>query len=188
MKKLVTSGLLILSILFTSTLSSCLGSFKAALGLKDWNSSISDNKYINNLVFWALVIIPVYGLFLFGDAIIFNVIEFWTGSNPLGMKAGEAETQQITYKGKSYLMTASQNKMKLADLDGNAISELVYDANDKSWTMNSNGVSQKVISINNIDSENVYCSIFNSNNEAVSGDFTVSQNEIRTFRNVWVMK
>ncbi len=35
------------------------------------------------LVFLGLIIIPAYGLFSFGDAIIFNSIEFWGGSNPI---------------------------------------------------------------------------------------------------------
>ncbi|WP_338021350.1 DUF3332 family protein [Aquimarina longa] len=65
------------SILFLS----CLGSFSAFNGLKDWNNDLTDNKFVNNLVFLGLNIIPFYGLFFFGDVIVFNIIEFWSGSN-----------------------------------------------------------------------------------------------------------
>ena len=72
----------------TLLFSSCLGSFSAFNNLKDWNQGVSDSKFVNNLVFWGLNIIPVYGLFFLGDAIIFNVIEFWSGSNPIAMEEG----------------------------------------------------------------------------------------------------
>ena len=79
----------------TLLFSSCLGTFSAFNNLKDWNQGVSDSKFVNNLVFWGLNIIPVYGLFFLGDAIIFNVIEFWSGSNPIAMEEGESETVQI---------------------------------------------------------------------------------------------
>ena len=33
-----------------------------------------------------MVIIPVYGLATLGDALIFNTIEFWSGSNPVAVR------------------------------------------------------------------------------------------------------
>ncbi|CAN0586802.1 unnamed protein product, partial [Ectocarpus sp. 12 AP-2014] len=44
----------------TLLFSSCLGSFSAFNNLKDWNQGVSDSKFVNNLVFWGLNIIPVY--------------------------------------------------------------------------------------------------------------------------------
>jgi len=44
-------------------------------------------KYVGavvNLVFW---IVPVYEICLVGDLLIFNTIEFWTGSNPVAMNS-----------------------------------------------------------------------------------------------------
>ncbi|MEQ9499849.1 MAG: DUF3332 domain-containing protein [Deltaproteobacteria bacterium] len=61
----------------------CYGSFALTKKLHTWNGSLG-NKFLNTIVFWVLVIIPVYELITLGDAIIFNLIEFWTGSNPLG--------------------------------------------------------------------------------------------------------
>lgn len=63
----------------------CYGSFAATKALHSWNGKVSGNKFVNTLVFWGLIIIPVYGLFTLGDGIIFNVIEFWGGSNPIAM-------------------------------------------------------------------------------------------------------
>jgi hypothetical protein len=60
----------------------CYGDFALTRKLHQWNGSLGD-KWVNTLVFWALVIVPVYEVAALGDAIIFNVIEFWGGRNPI---------------------------------------------------------------------------------------------------------
>jgi hypothetical protein len=128
----------ILALLLSSVLlfSSCLGSFQAFNNLKDWNQDVSDSRFVNNLVFWGLNIVPVYGLFFLGDAIIFNVIEFWSGSNPIAMKPGETETQMVEHEGNTYKMVASTNRVRVEVLQGpkrgNKL-ELFYKPDEKSW-------------------------------------------------------
>ena len=65
MRKLVMSVALAVAVLSTS----CLGSFHAVTSLKHWNDSITDNKFVNNILFWAMTIVPVYPLFVFGDVL-----------------------------------------------------------------------------------------------------------------------
>lgn len=60
----------------------CYGSFSASKKLHAWNGKVSSNVVVREAVFLGLVIIPVYELAVIGDAIIFNTIEFATGSNP----------------------------------------------------------------------------------------------------------
>lgn len=132
MKKVVMSLMLASTLMFTS----CLGSFNAVTGLKNWNDGISNNKFVNNLVFWGLNIIPVYGLFAFGDVVIFNLIEFWSGSNPLAMNDGDKETQIIEKDGNRYEVTATKNKMEIVVLDGKSKGNTLtmeYFPDDKSW-------------------------------------------------------
>lgn len=128
--------LITLLLCITILSSSCLGSFSAFNGLKDWNHTISDNKFVNNLVFWALNIVPVYGLFFVGDAIIFNVIEFWSGTNPLAMNEGDIETQTLVKEGNTYEMIATKNKMTINVIDGkdagNSL-EMFYKPEEKTW-------------------------------------------------------
>jgi hypothetical protein len=69
-------------------LAACFGPFRATRGVWKFNDDISSNKFVDELVFLAMVIIPVYELASLGDAIIFNSIEFWTGTNPFA--GGEA--------------------------------------------------------------------------------------------------
>ena len=132
MKKATICVMLSTSILCTS----CLGSFSAFNGLKDWNQDMTDNKFINNIVFWALNIIPVYGLFYFGDVVIFNLIEFWSGSNPIAMKDGDKETQVVEKDGNTYKMIATKNRMQVTVIEGPRKGEkldLVYKPSEKSW-------------------------------------------------------
>ncbi len=121
---------------FTMLFSSCLGSFGAFNGLKDWNMGVTNSKIVNNLIFWGLNIIPVYSLFFFADSVIFNVIEFWTGNNPVAMNEGETETQIVNVNGKEVKMTATKNHFKIEVLSGEdkgKVVELVYTPEDSTW-------------------------------------------------------
>ena len=132
MKKSIICLAMASSLLFTS----CLGSFSAFNNLKEWNQNISDSKFVNNLVFWGLNIIPVYGLFFLGDTVIFNVIEFWSGSNPIAMEEGEQETQMVERDGNTFKLVASKNRMQVTVVDGPKTGkkiDLVYKPSEKSW-------------------------------------------------------
>ena len=60
----------------------CFGKFQLTRKVYDINQSVED-KYLRSAVTWLLVIIPVYGLAGLLDFILFNVIEFWSGENPI---------------------------------------------------------------------------------------------------------
>jgi len=145
MRKLLMCSVLASAFLFTS----CLGSFSAWNGLKDWNEDASDNKFVNNAIFWGLNIIPVYGLFYLGDVVIFNLIEFWSGDNPIGMNEGEVQEQIVEKNGIQYALTATKNQMKIKVLsgerEGNELT-LVYEPADKSWNAVKDGEKIKLTS------------------------------------------
>lgn len=63
--------------------SSCLGPDYAYGSIKNWNAGLSDQDWVNEVVFLGLVIIPVYPIALLGDVVIFNTIGYWTGKNPI---------------------------------------------------------------------------------------------------------
>ena len=132
MKKMLACSFLSLSLLF----SSCLGSFGAFNNLKDWNQNVSNSKFVNNLIFWGLNIIPVYGIFFVGDALIFNVIEFWSGSNPIAMEEGDSEMQIVERDGNTIRMVATKNRLEIKVLQGPNKGEkldLLYKPHEKSW-------------------------------------------------------
>lgn len=77
---------------FLGTTTACYGPFNLTKSLHKWNGQIKGtgqvtDKWMHELVFLGLVILPVYEFAALGDAIIFNSIEFWTGNNPVKVSA-----------------------------------------------------------------------------------------------------
>lgn len=97
-RRLVLSGAGALS------LSGCFGSFGAVRALWEWNEDLG-NKWVNWLVFLGLSIIPVYELFVLGDVLILNSVEFWTGSNPVRNASDGRSVTRVA--------TADPNTLKL---------------------------------------------------------------------------
>jgi hypothetical protein len=121
------------SLISAPVLQGCYGSFNLTKKVYKWNGSLGD-KWINSIVMIALTIVPVYSLAVAADAIVLNLVEFWTGSNPMAMQAGDKEIRTVTVDGKSYQITATQNRMEIAALDApeNAVA-LAYDPALTSW-------------------------------------------------------
>jgi len=63
---------------------SCIGTNSAFNGIRDWNGEVAESKWGQEAVHLVCWIVPVYGLALLGDVVIFNSIEFWGGENPVG--------------------------------------------------------------------------------------------------------
>jgi len=84
MKKIKKSGLALIiasALLFQS----CIGSFSLTNKILDFNRGVGE-PIVQEIVFLAFIIVPVYGVSAFADAVIFNTIEFWTGDNPVAAK------------------------------------------------------------------------------------------------------
>ena len=132
MKKLkikVACALLGGSLLF----SSCIGSFALWNQLKDWNQGIG-NKFVNELVFLAFNIIPVYGVAYFADVVVLNSIEFWSGSNPL---ADVGTTKTVKGENGEYLIRTNENGYSISKKGEDVSIDLVY--NQENRTMNEDG-------------------------------------------------
>ena len=79
MKKTAIAAALVLAL----TCSSCLGPDNLYNSVKNWNAGLSKQDWVNEVVFIGLYFIPVYPLALFGDVVIFNTIDYWTGKPTL---------------------------------------------------------------------------------------------------------
>ena len=64
------------------TTPSCIGSFSLSNRLLGWNNTLG-NKFLNELVFFAFWVLPVYEVCGLADLLVLNSIEFWSGSNPM---------------------------------------------------------------------------------------------------------
>ena len=67
--------------LASASLTSCAGQFALFNRVVPAVGNLG-GRWIGAVVFW-IIGSPVIGITLFADVIIFNVIEFWTGSNPV---------------------------------------------------------------------------------------------------------
>lgn len=86
----LTAGALLSAVVF----SGCYGKFALTRKVYEINGQITDNKFVHSLVTWVFIWLPVYGLAGFGDFVVLNVIEFWTGNNPMSGGATPGKTIQ----------------------------------------------------------------------------------------------
>ena len=82
MRKSLKAATLASLLLLGSLSSGCYGPFNLTRNLHHWNGTI-ENKWGREGVFLVIFIIPVYGVCVLGDVLIFNSIEFWGGENPI---------------------------------------------------------------------------------------------------------
>jgi hypothetical protein len=74
-------GMTLLTFVFTT--SGCFGGFNLTRKVHRFNRDVSPDKWVQELVFLGLVIVPVYSFATLIDALIVNSIQFWTGRNPV---------------------------------------------------------------------------------------------------------
>lgn len=128
MKKSFKFSALLLSA--TILLSSCIGSFGLTNKVKDWNEGLG-NKFVNELVFVCMHIVPVYPIAIFADAVVLNSIEFWTGNNPMAANVGETKIVTNT-AGEDIQITTTENGYNLSN--GEQEMQLVFDEAEKTWS------------------------------------------------------
>lgn len=139
MKKITIYSLAFLMLGIGTLNSGCMGSWGLTKKLYNWNDGATGNKFVDNGLFWLLCFIPVYEISLFVDFVILNLIQFWTGSNPISMAPGEVETAIVKGKdGNQYQMTVTQNRFEAVALTGKNKGEktaLVYTPQTQTWSV-----------------------------------------------------
>lgn len=135
---LVAMSIGVSSVLFTG----CFGSFGLTKAVYNFNKGLGD-KLVQEAVFIGMLIIPVYAAAGFVDIWILNTVEFWTGSNPLSMKAGETDTKVVAVGNNKVTITATQNKFSFVSDKGEK-AEMVYNTFDNTWYLNANNQTIKL--------------------------------------------
>ncbi len=117
-KLVIYSG--VLGILFMSAVQ-CFGKFPLVRVIYQFNDSLGKNiagsglggRFVSTIFMWIMMIIPVYGVSFFLDLIIFNMIEFWTGS-PLFMQGPIGTIKSVYHEGQEIRMSlVSEGIMKI---------------------------------------------------------------------------
>ena len=127
--------------LFTS----CIGSFGLHSKLVSWNQSIG-NKFVNELVFLAFNIIPVYGVCYLADALVINSIEFWSGSNPMD---SVGDVKKVKGENGNYLVETLENGYSITKEGENTSMELIYNKELNTWNVVADGISTELLQMNN---------------------------------------
>lgn len=133
MKKIVIS--VAIAALMCSSLTSCMGQFALTKNLYSWNEQIS-NKFVNELVFIAFWILPVYEVCGLADVLVLNSIEFWSGDNPMTASTKIIQTEQgrclVKCDGKGYdvLMEDTGETYRLDFAMDSQTWSLIYDGKE----------------------------------------------------------
>ena len=125
--------------------SSCVGSFSLFNRLSSWNQSVG-NKFVNELVFLAFNIVPVYGVAYLADALVINSIEFWSGSNPM---ASIGDVKKVKGENGDYLVETLENGYSITKEGETASMELIYNKELNTWNVVADGVSTELLQMNN---------------------------------------
>lgn len=122
---------LVVCLALALTTSSCIGSFGLFKKLRTWNSQIG-SKFVNELVFVAFWIVPVYEVAFLADILVINSIEFWSGNNPVHAQAG---SKVIEGKDGKYLAKWDETGYEITSLNDGRKVWLDYDKQKDSWSL-----------------------------------------------------
>jgi len=158
-KVLAMSSMLACSVLF----SSCIGSFSLFHKVLSWNQSVGD-KWVNELVFLACNIVPIYPIAFFIDSVVLNTIEFWTGENPV------ANTEVKTVEGKDGLYTVETNKEghKITKQETGETVYFHFNEAEKTWSVEANETVTLLMTV--VDDQHVTMHLPNGSEMQVSLD------------------
>ncbi|NLH48692.1 MAG: DUF3332 family protein [Myxococcales bacterium] len=92
---------------------SCAGKFSLTHKLLNWNLSL--NKWLGSFLLFVFIILPVYGICLLIDWVILNVIEFYSGNNPVAANSPPA-TKTAVIDGRQVSLTMYPGKGVNLDL------------------------------------------------------------------------
>lgn len=139
-KTVLVCAMLSGSVLF----SSCIGSFGLWNSLKDWNQGVS-NKFVNELIFLAFHIVPVYEVAYLADVLVLNSIEFWSGSSPV---ASIGEVKTVQGENGEYLVKTNEDGYTISKKGEEKAVDLVYNKEKNTWNAVADGQSFELVKIN----------------------------------------
>lgn len=133
MKKRYLSVAVVAALAGSLMFSSCIGSFALTKKMMNWNNKIG-NKFVNELVFIAFWILPVYEVTSIADLLVLNSIEFWSGNEPLAASVKVIDTRDGRYRvecdGRGYTVTCEATSESF---------RLDFDMDTATWSLSRDG-------------------------------------------------
>jgi hypothetical protein len=136
-------------------MAACYGSFGLTKKVYKFNGSLG-GPLIKSIVFWALLILPVYEIAFVADFFILNVLEALTGSNPLAQ--GEKRVIEkdgvtavlssprpgvVVIESQGMIMEANESGAIITDQAGQTVATITTNE-DGSATMRANGEVKEI--------------------------------------------
>ncbi len=160
----IIAAMVLLSVMTMST--ACYGPFNLTKNVYRWNSNVKgsgqvNDKWMKEIVFFGMLIVPAYMFSALLDTFIFNSMHFWTGDSPikesdLGSEdikvatLGETSVRwtpledgaTVTYERHGVVerratIVASETGYRLVDEQGTLLSEAEYAADGTVRLLNS---------------------------------------------------
>jgi hypothetical protein len=145
---MATAVLLSSSVLF----SSCIGSFALFHKVLSWNQSVGD-KWVNELMFLVLCVVPVYEIAWLIDGVVLNSIEFWTGENPA---SADVQVKQIETEKGLFTITTDANGHKIQKAGSDEIVEFRFNSEENSWSLEAMGQTTQLLQFTGENQAKVY--------------------------------
>lgn len=91
---------------FVTVSTACYGPFNLTKNVYHWNSNVKgsgevNSKWMREMVFFGMFVLPVYEFSALLDAFIFNSIHFWTGDSPIKSSDLGGVGSQVTTLGET---------------------------------------------------------------------------------------
>ena len=150
--------------------SSCIGSFSLSNRLLSWNKTVG-NKFLNELVFFAFWVLPVYEVCAVADVLVLNSIEFWSGSNPLA-----AGTKIVEGNDGKYMVTCDGKGYDIVSLTDGSNVRLDFDTEAQTWSYTAEGESHELFTF--VDANHVKLPVSAGN----YGVFEISQEGLLAYQ------
>ena len=77
----IRSKLAIAALTLPLLATSCLGPNRLFNDLHEWNKTVTEQDWLNELIFLGLIIVPVYPIAYVVDIVALNTYDYWAGDN-----------------------------------------------------------------------------------------------------------
>ena len=136
----------LIMVLISVSFFGCYGNFAATRKVYDFNGSFG-NKWVDSVMMHVLSYVPIYPIAITADALIFNTVEFWTGSNPMAMGPNDEVIKYAHENGTDLKITIRQNEVIVNNMNTGEDLELSYKPFEKSWYYHSAEGPVKIASL-----------------------------------------
>jgi len=113
----------------------CYGKFPLTNKIYELNGDVSDSNVVKQVTFWVFVIVPVYEVGMLADAIVFNLVEFWTDQDVLAVgptldSNGNLVSLTPASDGREAVLTVSHDGKVLAQESFVKVSDTTFEVRD----------------------------------------------------------